>query len=182
MDDAALVALAAGLAAQAGAAILQVRRSGFDVVRKEDRSVVTAADHAAEAIIVAGLRAAAPDIPVIAEEEVAAGHITAPSAQFWLVDPLDGTREFASGSDEFAVNIGLVRGGRVVLGVVGVPAEDEMFGGIVGVGAWKRTAAGEVPIAVRLPPGEGLTVLASRHHGDAAGLDAFLAAGGWRAC
>jgi 3'(2'), 5'-bisphosphate nucleotidase len=174
MDDAALVALAAELATQAGAAILQVRRDGFDVSRKEDRSPVTAADHAAEAIIVAGLRAATPDIPVIAEEEVAAGRITAPSAEFWLVDPLDGTREFAAGSDEFAVNIGLVRDGRVALGVVGVPAADEMFGGIVGAGAWKRTAAGLRPIAARLPPDEGVTVLASRHHGDTARLDAFL--------
>jgi 3'(2'), 5'-bisphosphate nucleotidase len=175
MDDAALVALAAELATQAGAVILQVRRSGFDVLRKADRSVVTAADHAAEAIIVAGLRAATPDIPVIAEEEVAAGRITAPSAQFWLVDPLDGTREFAAGKNEFAVNIGLVRDGRVVLGVVGVPAEGEIFGGIVGTGAWKRTAAGEMSIVARLPPDEGVTVLASRHHGDAARLDAFLA-------
>jgi 3'(2'), 5'-bisphosphate nucleotidase len=175
MDDAALVALADALATRAGAAILQVRRSGFDVMHKADRSVVTAADHAAEAIIVAGLRAAAPEIPVIAEEEVAAGRITAPSAQFWLVDPLDGTREFASGSDEFAVNIGLVRDGRVVLGVVGVPGAGEMFGGIVGAGAWKRTAAGQVPIVARSPPDEGVTVLASKHHGDTALLDAFLA-------
>jgi 3'(2'), 5'-bisphosphate nucleotidase len=175
MDDAALVALAVDLATQAGAAILQVRRSGFDIVHKADRSVVTAADHAAEAIIVAGLRKAAPDIPVIAEEEVAAGRITAPSAEFWLVDPLDGTREFASGSDQFAVNIGLVRDGRMVLGVVGVPATDEMFGGIVGVGAWKRTPAGQMPIVARLPPDEGVTVLASKHHGDTGMLDAFLA-------
>ena len=175
MDDAGLVALAAGLAMQAGAAILQVRRSGFDVHRKEDRSVVTAADHAAEAIIVAGLRAATPEIPVIAEEEVAAGRITAPSAQFWLVDPLDGTREFASGNDEFAVNIGLVRDGRVVLGVVGVPAADEMFSGIVGVGAWKRTPTGEGPIVARHAPEEGLTCVASKHHGDTERLDAFLA-------
>jgi 3'(2'), 5'-bisphosphate nucleotidase len=174
-EDAALLALATDLATRAGAAILQVRRGGFDVQRKADRSVVTAADHAAEAIIVAGLRAARPDIPVIAEEEVAAGRITAPSAQFWLVDPLDGTREFAGGSDEFAVNIGLVRDGRVVLGVVGVPATDEMFGGIVGQGAWKRTPAGVTAIAARLPPDEGLTVLASRHHGDTGQLDAFLA-------
>ncbi|HEY3848277.1 MAG TPA: 3'(2'),5'-bisphosphate nucleotidase CysQ [Acetobacteraceae bacterium] len=174
MDDGALVALAAELATQAGKAILQVRLSGFDVLRKEDRSPVTAADHAAEAIIVAGLRAATPDIPVIAEEEVSAGHITAPSAQFWLVDPLDGTREFAAGNDEFAVNIGLVRAGRVALGVVGVPAADEMFGGIVGFGAWKRTAAGQAPIVARLPPDEGLAVVASKHHGDTSLLDAFL--------
>jgi 3'(2'), 5'-bisphosphate nucleotidase len=174
MDDAALVALAAELATEAGKAILQVRLTGFDVLRKEDRSPVTAADHAAEAIIVAGLRAATPDIPVIAEEEVSAGRITAPSAQFWLVDPLDGTREFAAGNDEFAVNIGLVRDGRVALGVVGVPAADEMFGGIVGIGAWKRSAAGQTPIVARLPPDEGLAVVASKNHGDTALLDAFL--------
>lgn len=174
MDDAALLTLAAELAAQAGVAILQVRQSGFEVLRKQDRSPVTAADHASEAVIVAGLRAATPDIPVIAEEEVAAGRITAPAAQFWLVDPLDGTREFTAGSDEFAVNIGLVRDRRVALGVVGIPAADEMFGGIVGAGAWKRTATGQTAIAVRLPPAEGLTVLASRHHGDTAKLDAFL--------
>lgn len=173
-DDQALVALAAELARRAGEAILAVRRDGFDVRRKADRSVVTAADHASEAIIAAGLRAATPDIPVIAEEEVAAGRITAPAMAFWLVDPLDGTREFAAGSDEFAVNIGLVRNGRAVLGVVGVPAAGEMFGGIVGRGAWKRTAAGEAVITARRPPPEGLTVLASRHHGDAGQLDAFL--------
>lgn len=174
MDDADLLALATDLAVQAGAAILQIRRSGFEVERKQDRSPVTAADHAAEAIIVAGLRAATPDIPVIAEEEMAAGRITAPSAQFWLVDPLDGTREFAAGNAEFAVNIGLVRDGLVALGVVGVPAAGEMFGGIVGTGAWKRSAAGQTAISARPPPAEGLTVLASRHHGDNAALDAFL--------
>ncbi|HTW71934.1 MAG TPA: 3'(2'),5'-bisphosphate nucleotidase CysQ [Acetobacteraceae bacterium] len=174
MDDHSLLSLAADLATQAGAAILDIRRRGFDVRRKEDRSPVTAADEAAEAIIVAGLRSATPDIPVIAEEEVAAGHVTAPTAEFWLVDPLDGTREFTTGSDQFTVNIGLVRDGRVVLGVVGVPASGEMFSGIVGQGAWKRTAAGQAAISARLPPAEGLTVVASSHHGDTARLDAFL--------
>jgi 3'(2'), 5'-bisphosphate nucleotidase len=174
MDDSALLELAAGLALQAGKAILRIRAQGFDVAQKADRSPVTAADHAAEAIIVAGLRAATPDIPVIAEEEVAAGRITEPAPQFWLVDPLDGTREFTSGHDEFAVNIGLVRDGRPVLGVVGVPAAGEMFLGIVGRGAWKRSGAGEAAIAVRVPPAEGLTVVASRLHGNAARLEAFL--------
>jgi len=174
MNDAALIALAVDLAEQAGATILEIRRRGFDVRQKQDRSPVTVADEAAEAIIAAGLRSATPDIPVIAEEEIAAGHIAMPTAEFWLVDPLDGTREFTAGSDEFTVNIGLVRNGRAVLGVVGVPAEDEMFSGIVGAGAWKRTAAGQSGISVRQPPPEGATVLASRHHGDTTRLDAFL--------
>jgi 3'(2'), 5'-bisphosphate nucleotidase len=173
-DDDALLALAADLALQAGAAILTIRARGFDVLRKEDRSPVTEADHAAEAIIAAGLRAAEPDIPVIAEEEVAGGRITAVTRQYWLVDPLDGTREFAAGNDEFAVNIGLVRDGIAVLGVVGIPAAGELFGGILGRGAWKRTADGQVPVAAREPPAEGVTVLASRYHGSSDRLDAFL--------
>jgi 3'(2'), 5'-bisphosphate nucleotidase len=174
MDDDALISLAATLALDAGVAILAIRQRGFDVVRKEDRSPVTEADHAAEAIIVAGLRTAAPDIPVIAEEEVAAGRITAPTAEYWLVDPLDGTREFAAGNDEFAVNIGLVRNGRPVLGVVGIPAAGELFGGIVGRGAWKRVGSAETVVSARVPPEEGLTVLASRYHGSSTRLDDFL--------
>ena len=174
MDDDALISLAAKLALDAGAAILAVRAKGFDVVRKEDRSPVTEADHAAEAIIVAGLREAAPDIPVIAEEEVAAGRITEPTTQYWLVDPLDGTREFAAGNDEFAVNIGLVRNGAPVLGVVAIPAAGELFGGIVGRGAWKRAGGVETKVSARLPPDEGMTVLASRYHGSSTRLDEFL--------
>jgi 3'(2'), 5'-bisphosphate nucleotidase len=174
MDDDALISLAAALAMDAGAAILAVRRRGFDVVRKEDRSPVTEADHAAEAIIVSGLRSAVPSIPVIAEEEVAAGRIVTPTATFWLVDPLDGTREFAAGNDEFAVNIGLVRDGRPALGVVAIPAADELFAGIIGRGAWKRVGSTHTAISARLPPEEGLTVLASRYHGNSARLDAFL--------
>jgi 3'(2'), 5'-bisphosphate nucleotidase len=173
-DDDGLLELAAELADRAGEAILKIRAAGFDVQRKEDRSPVTEADHAAEAIIVAGLRAAEPGIPVIAEEEVAAGRITAVSPQYWLVDPLDGTREFAAGNDEFAVNIGLVRNGIAVLGVVGIPAAGELFGGILGKGAWKRTDAGRTPVSARVPPPEGLTVLASRYHGSSERLDEFL--------
>ena len=174
MDDDALISLAARLAEEAGAAILAVRQRGFDVMRKDDRSPVTEADHAAEAIIVAGLRGALPDIPVIAEEEVAAGRITEPSGEYWLVDPLDGTREFAAGNDEFAVNIGLVRNGRPVLGVVGIPAVAELFAGIAGRGAWKRAGGKQTVVSARLPPEEGLTVLASRYHGSSARLDEFL--------
>ncbi|MSP01794.1 MAG: 3'(2'),5'-bisphosphate nucleotidase [Acetobacteraceae bacterium] len=175
MTGDALLELAAGLALRAAEAILAIRERGFDVARKADRSVVTEADHAAEAILVAGLRAAAPDIPVIAEEEVAGGARFVASPCFWLVDPLDGTREFVDGNDDFAVNIGLVRDGRMVLGVVGVPATGELFGGIVGRGAWKRHNGVETPVRARVVPAEGLTVLASRHHGNAARLEAFLA-------
>jgi len=175
MDDHALLELAARLAEEAGAVIRDIRARGFAEQSKDDGSIVTEADHAAERIIAAGLRAARPDIPVIAEEEVAAGRITAAAPEFWLVDPLDGTREFAGGGDEFAVNIGLVRHGRVALGAVGVPATGEMFGGIVGQGAWKRQNGHQTAVIARAPPAEGLTVLASRRHGDAATLDAFLA-------
>ncbi len=174
MDDDALLTLAIDLTERAGAAILAVRARGFDVIRKADFSPVTEADHTAEAIIVAGLRAAAPDIPVVAEEEMAAGHTPEKSAAFWLVDPLDGTREFTAGRDEFTVNIALVRNGRPVLGVVGVPVTGEIFLGIVGRGAAKRQGTTRTPITARKPPPEGLTVLASRSHGDASALDAFL--------
>jgi 3'(2'), 5'-bisphosphate nucleotidase len=175
MTEDALLELAAGLALRAAEVILAIRARGFEVLRKADRSVVTEADHAAEAIITAGLRAATPEIPVIAEEEVAGGAAFAATSCFWLVDPLDGTREFADGNDDFAVNIGLVRDQRIRLGVVGVPATGELFGGIVGVGAWKRRGGVQTPVRVREVPAEGLTVLASRHHGNTAQLDAFLA-------
>jgi 3'(2'), 5'-bisphosphate nucleotidase len=89
---------------------------------------------------------------------------------------LDGTREFAAGRDDFTVNIGLVRDGRVVLGAVALPAFGEVFGGIVAPGvAWKRTAAGERPIRARTIPSAGLTVLASRHYASDERLTAFLA-------
>lgn len=174
MDDQALLALATGLAERAGAEIRRIRDRGFEVQRKADASVVTEADHAAEAIIVAGLREALPGCVVIAEEEMAGGTVAAATDTFWLVDPLDGTREFSSGGDDFAVNIGLVRHGKPVLGVVGVPATGEVFGGIVGVGAWRLKDGVRTPIVARHVPAEGLTVVASRHHGDQSRLDAFL--------
>ncbi len=175
MSDTALLSLAADLARQAGALILAVRARGFETLQKDDRSPVTEADRQAEILIAAGLRAATPAIQVIAEEEAAAGLQYGEAVDYWLVDPLDGTREFAAGRDEFTVNIGLVRHGLPVLGVVGVPAYGEMFGGIVGKGAWKRDAMGEHAITVRKPPAEGLTVLASRHYAADERLKTYLA-------
>jgi 3'(2'), 5'-bisphosphate nucleotidase len=174
-DDTALLALATELATRAAAAILEIRAHGFAVERKSDASPVTAADRAAEALIVAGLRAAAPAIPVVAEEEVAAGRVTEAAPAFWLVDPLDGTREFAAGRDEFAVNVGLVRDGRAYLGAVALPATGEIYLGIVGTGAWRLDAAGNRrPIHARTPPEAGLDVMASRHYADDPRLAAFL--------
>ena len=175
MEATALLSLAADLAERAAALILAVRARGFETLRKHDNTPVTEADHQAEALIAAGLRQATPAIQVIAEEEAAAGLAHDDAADYWLVDPLDGTREFAAGHDQFTVNIGLVRHGAPVLGAVAVPALGELFGGIVGVGAWKRTATGQQPIATRAPPAEGLTVVASRHYAADPALAALLA-------
>jgi 3'(2'), 5'-bisphosphate nucleotidase len=169
-----LLTLAVTLADEAAAIIRAVRAAGFAVAAKADETPVTVADTRAEALIVAGLRAATPEIPVIAEEEVAAGRITAPAARYWLVDPLDGTREFAAGRAEFAVNIGLIENGAPVLGAVASPALDELHFGIVGQGAWRRRGTVEQRIAARLAPAEGLTVMASRHYADAPELAAYL--------
>ena len=179
MTDPELLELAAGLARRAAAAIQAVRRAGFVVDRKSDESPVTEADRVAEALIVEGLRAAAPEIPVVAEEEVSGGIVTAgnPSSwpAFWLVDPLDGTRDFAKGRDEYAVCIGLVRDGRAVLGALVLPATGEVFGGLLGAGAWKEDGAPRRPIRVRAVPPEGLTVLASRQYADDPRIGPFLA-------
>ena len=174
MDDKALMALAVRLARAAAAEILAVRGAGFAVTRKRDQTPVTLADTRAERVIVEGLRAASP-LPVIAEEEVAAGLVTAPDAEYWLVDPLDGTREFAAGRAEFAVNIGLIRNGVPALGAVASPATGEVYYGIVGVGAWKQVAE-DAPMAIAARPASPrLAVMASRHYADDPRLAAFLA-------
>jgi 3'(2'), 5'-bisphosphate nucleotidase len=175
MDDLALLDLAVRLVADAAAKILSVREAGFTVDAKSDASPVTVADMEAEAIITAGLRAAAPEIPVIAEEEVAAGRITALAPAYWLVDPLDGTREFAAGREEFAVNIGLIRNGVAILGAVASPALHEIHYGLQGHGAFKRAQGKTTKISVRRAPLEGLTVMASRHYAADPALAALLA-------
>ena len=112
---------AAALAA--GAAILEIYAQDFAVARKADASPVTQADQLAEAIILEALRRATPDIAVVAEELAAAGHLPASAPErFWLVDPLDGTKEFIARNGEFTVNIALIERGRPVLGVVYAPA------------------------------------------------------------
>lgn len=175
MTDSELLDLVAGLARRAAAAIEAVKRAGFAVERKTDESPVTEADHIAEALIVEGLREATPGIPVVAEEEVAAGIVTEVAPRYWLVDPLDGTRDFAKGRSEYAVCIGLVEHGRALLGAIALPPTEEVFGGMLGAGAWKEDAAGRRPVRVRPVPPEGLTVLASRSYANDPRMAPFLA-------
>src|SRR5882672_2957573 len=109
-------------AQRAGGAIMAIYATDFAVRDKADASPVTAADEAAEKIILDDLAAIAPGVPVIAEESVAAGKVPAVAERFFLVDPLDGTREFVGKRDEFTVNIALIENGEPVLGVVFAPA------------------------------------------------------------
>ena len=146
-----------------------------DSMEKADGSPVTAADQAAEDVILPALRHLTPDIPVVSEEEASKGlspDVTGP--RFWLVDPLDGTKEFISGNGEFTVNIALIEHGAPVLGVVVVPARGETYAGTAGR-AVLQDMQGERAITVRPTPDEGLTVVGSRSHGDATAMEAFLA-------
>jgi 3'(2'), 5'-bisphosphate nucleotidase len=161
----------------AGTAILEVYATDFAVRGKADASPVTEADERAERIIVAALRAAAPDIPIVAEEEVAAGGLPSTVGdRFWLVDPLDGTKEFISRNGEFTVNIGLVEGSRAVMGVVHAPALGVTYAA-AGAGTATRQFGSDTPapIAARPIPATGAIVVHSRSHSDPARLALFLA-------
>ncbi len=154
------------LVRQAGAATLPHWRVGVTVNEKADASPVTAADMAAHHILNDGLIALDPSIPVLSEE--AADIPLSERAQWtrwWLVDPLDGTKEFIAGSEEFTVNVALIEDGRVLFGVVGIPANGRCYYGGAGLGAWRTEAEGESqPISVRLAPDEAFTLVASRRH------------------
>ncbi len=164
------------LAIRAGEEILKIYAEPFEVENKADGSPVTKADAAAEKIILAGLAERFPDVPVVAEESVEAGRLPAVDTRYFLVDPLDGTKEFLKKNGEFTVNIALIEDGCPVFGVVAAPALQEIFwGGKLETAettkpqAFKgRIESGAVidvqPISVRTPPAEGLSVLASRSH------------------
>ncbi len=153
----------ADAAREAGEAILTIVRRGFDVEAKRDRSPVTEADRAAELIILAALAQAAPGVPVIAEEEVAAGRIPAHDRTFFLVDPLDGTKEFVRGGDDYTVNIALVADLVPRLGVVFAPATGRLHLGLVGAGAWADDGGGRRAIRTRARA-EPVTAVASKSH------------------
>lgn len=170
MDHSRLLDEIAEAAREAGEAILDIVRRGFEVEAKRDASPVTEADRAAELVILAALARAAPGVPVIAEEEVAAGRIPAHGAIYFLVDPLDGTKEFVRGGDDYTVNIGLIEDGSPKLGVVFAPATRRLHGGCVGGGAWLDEGQGRREIHTR-PRGEQLTAVASKSHLNQATVD-----------
>jgi 3'(2'), 5'-bisphosphate nucleotidase len=135
---------------------------------KADNSPLTRADLRAHEIIDAGLRAAFPGVPVWSEEGPPLAADPAPS-EFFLVDPLDGTKEFLAGNGEFTVNIAFVRHGQPVAGVVFVPVPQQLYVAAQGWGAFRRDAQGEVPLRTApLRPGAPLRVIGSRSHGGAA--------------
>lgn len=194
-SDADLLNAIRKIAVDAGAAIL-IEYAAYGAsgdsgaAIKGDGSPVTLADAAAEAVIVPALRALTPDIPVISEEsaeegaafgDLSSGAASPQGGAFWLVDPLDGTKEYLKRNGEFTVNIALIRNGAPALGVVYAPALGEGFAGIVATPAapavalrW-AAAEGEQPMRTRTPPAAGLTVVGSRSHGDADRTGAFLA-------
>ena len=154
-------------AVAAGDAILEIyARADVGASVKGDGSPVTAADAAAEAIILAALAKCASDVPVIAEESVAEGHAPPVGARFFLVDPLDGTKEFLSRNGDFTVNIALIENGVPVLGVVHTPAHGEVYVGDVDGARHAVLKDGKLSgwtlIHTRAAPAEGLRVVASR--------------------
>ena len=160
----------------AGTAILEVYASGHDVEYKADDSPITRADRAAHDILSAGLRQLTPDIPVLSEESAAehAPGVRHRWSDFWLIDPLDGTKEFINRNGEFTVNVALVRDHKPVLGVVAAPVLNLVYYGVAGAGAFVAHEGGAAqPIKVRHPAADPLVIVGSRsHRGDS--LDSVL--------
>ncbi|HYW03275.1 MAG TPA: 3'(2'),5'-bisphosphate nucleotidase CysQ [Gammaproteobacteria bacterium] len=165
------------IARRAGERIMEVYRRPFTVTDKEDDSPLTEADLAANEIILEALATLTPDIPALSEESGEVPWATRSDwSSYWLVDPLDGTREFVNRNDEFTVNIALIRDHRPVLGVVQVPPGDLVYSGGDGLGAFRQCGAGDpAPIRVRRLTGGPVVAVASRSHRSPA-VDAYLAA------
>jgi 3'(2'),5'-bisphosphate nucleotidase len=171
----------AAIALSAGTLIMDVYVTDFEVLSKDDASPVTEADEKAEKLILDALTDLAPGVPVLAEEAVAAGEIPEIGDRFFLVDPLDGTKEFVNKRGEFTVNIALIEHGRPVMGVVFAPALDRLFVADSVSSAWQATAkpGGDVPPASERKPMRirsaigGLTAIASKSHRTPE-TDAFL--------
>jgi 3'(2'), 5'-bisphosphate nucleotidase len=149
----------------AGDEILRVYAEPFEVVQKSDQTPVTEADLASERVIVEMLSAAFPDIPIVSEETAPEDGFKPPAARFWVVDPLDGTKEFVAKNGEFAVCIGLVEDGIPVMGVVHGPARRVTYAANgPGTAIRIRDGGAPEPIGARVPPPEGIVVIHSRSH------------------
>ena len=155
------------LAAAAGREILDVYETPFDVTTKDDASPLTEADLRAHRVIVDGLHELTPDVPVISEEAEPSPFAERRHWQrYWLVDPLDGTKEFVSRNGEFTVNIALIEAGEPVLGVVGVPVRGHIYvGDCLGNSAFRLSEGGREPLRTRPMEPRAVTVVASRRHG-----------------
>jgi len=174
--DRALLDAVRHLTLEAGEVIMRVYAGEFEVTTKEDRSPVTEADLAAHRLIEAGLRALAPGLPVLSEEDAGIPYATRRQwTRYWLVDPLDGTREFIKRNGEFTVNIALVEGHDVALGVVHAPALGVSYGAFRDGGAWKWEGGEARAIHVRAQAARPPCVAISRSHGSAR-MQAYLAA------
>lgn len=175
MDQQDLLTQAFRIAQVAGEAILTIYERDFAVQHKQDQSPLTEADLASHEQIVTGLQALTPDVPVLSEESAEVPYAQRKTwSRYWLVDPLDGTKEFIRRNGEFTVNIALIEQGRPVLGIVFVPVSGVSYIGQVGVGAWKQQAPGErIQIGVSNPHQHPLRVVASRSH-VSAGLQQVL--------
>lgn len=170
MDLAKLLPAVVTIARQAGERIMTVYQTDFDVSTKEDTSPLTAADMAAHETITAGLRELTPELPILSEEAADIAYAERQTWQrYWLVDPLDGTKEFVNRNGEFTVNIALIEGDLAVLGVVLVPARQTCYFAAVGQGAFRQVDAAEAEaITVAKPdPSRALRVVGSRSHADA---------------
>ena len=156
------------IARQAGAAIMEIYAAGFEVSQKDDASPLTAADLAAHRIIVEGLERLAPDVPVLSEESAGVPWDTRRHwATYWLVDPLDGTREFVKRNGEFTVNIALIHHHVPVLGVVQAPVGGQVWHAVRGEQAYRRDGHRDTQLKTRSPATAPLKVAASRSHRDA---------------
>ncbi|HRD49465.1 MAG: 3'(2'),5'-bisphosphate nucleotidase CysQ [Candidatus Competibacter sp.] len=166
------------LAVEAGARILGIYATAFGVTVKDDNSPLTAADLAAHHVIVAGLQRLTPELPVLSEESVSVPFAErAQWRRYWLVDPLDGTKEFVQRNSQFTVNIALIENHEPVLGVVRVPVTGLCYSAVRGYGAFREEPGqSPQPIAVRrLEPHAPVRVVGSRSHGGP-GLQKFVAA------
>jgi 3'(2'), 5'-bisphosphate nucleotidase len=156
------------IVARAGDEILRVYRTDFDVTAKGDSSPLTQADLNAHRVIVAALAELTPDVPIVSEESVPPPFdIRGKWPRYWLVDPLDGTREFIARNGEFTVNVALIEGHQPVLGVVGIPAQDVIFtGDVQSSRAERRAGGGRTSLRSRRMRGTtSVAVVASRSHG-----------------